>query len=522
MPEAHLVRPLPWNCSPLHVMRFWRTDLPLLSLVSGGPPTKHSRFSVFAPRRACVRVNRQQHDRSQLEAALDQVGAPCRPIRCGEITLPFAGGWIGFVGYECGAMFEPSARLRDGAGSLSAGQLWPDAVLCDVPRAAVHCHTTGRWFDVGEATGEGPEEWIDTSTVLQPQRFKLRRSLDRGSAAGRATFEAMVERTRELILAGDIFQANITRGFSAGIAGSPRALALHALATTAPRHGAFLELDAHTALLSLSPELFLSIDGASRRISTRPMKGTRPAGEDPEALRTSSKDAAELHMIVDLMRNDLGRICEIGSVGVSEQRTIEHHATVWQAVAEVSGTLPEQMPVSRAFAACFPPGSVTGAPKVRAMQVIDALEAGPRSAYCGAIGMASRCGSSHFAVAIRTARLTRDVGDRWDVDYHAGCGIVADSNPADEHLECIAKTQVFMDALASASPRGSDHGSEHFGGDAGQLAPLRLGKSDMACDPMTLHALDEMRKTIAGSVEVGIVDLPDVAAQHDLRAVADA
>lgn len=499
-------------------MRFWKKDLPLLSLISGGPPTRHSRFSVFAPRRACVRVNRQQHGRAQLEAALDRVGSRCPPIRCGEITLPFAGGWIGFVGYECGAMFEPAARLRDGAGSLSAGQLWPDAVLCDVPRAAVHCHTTGQWFDVGEAIGDGPEEWIDASTFLRPQRFEVRRSLDRDSAAGRATFEAMVERTRELIRAGDIFQANITRGFRAAIAGSPRALALHALATTAPRHGAFLELDAHTSLLSLSPELFLSIDGASRRISTRPMKGTRPAGHDPEDLRSSSKDAAELNMIVDLMRNDLGRICEIGSITVPERRSIEHHSTVLQSVAEVSGTLPEHLPLSATFAACFPPGSVTGAPKVRAMQVIDALEAGPRSAYCGAIGMASRCGSSHFSVAIRTARLTRDAGDRWDIDYNAGCGIVSDSVAADEHLECITKTQVFMNALASAA----DAPSEHFSSDAGEFAPLRLGERDMACDPMTLHALDEMRQTIAGRVEVGIVDLPDVAAQHDLRSIPNA
>jgi anthranilate/para-aminobenzoate synthase component I len=517
MSETHLVRPLSWRCAPLHLMRFWRTDLPLLSLVSGGEPTAHSRFSVFAPRRECVRVNRQQHGCAHLRTALDNVGSPCEPIQCGETTLPFAGGWIGFVGYECGAMFEPTARLRDGAGSLSAGSLWSDAVLCDVPRAAVYCHTTERWFDVGESRGEGPNDWIDTSAAMRPLRFEVRRALDRDSAAGRASFESMVERTRELILAGDIFQANITRGFRAGIAGSPRALALHALADASPRHGAFLELDAHTALLSLSPELFLSIDGASRRIATRPMKGTRPAGQDPEELRTSTKDAAELHMIVDLMRNDLGRVCEIGSVTVAEQRTIEHHSTVLQSVAEISGRLPRHLPLSSTFAACFPPGSVTGAPKVRAMQVIDALEAGPRSAYCGAIGMASRCGSSHFSVAIRTARLTRDAGDRWDIDYHAGCGIVAESNAADEHLECIAKTQVFVNALTSASQRSS----EHFGGDARELAPLRLGESDMTCDPMTLHALDEMRQSIAGGVEVGVVDLPDVAAQHDLGSVAN-
>jgi anthranilate/para-aminobenzoate synthase component I len=477
---------------------------------------------VFAPRRDCLRVNRRQHGRTQLAAALDHVGTPCEPIRCDEVTLPFAGGWIGFVGYECGAMLEPAARLRDGAGSLSAGQLWPDAVLCDVPRAAVHCHTTGRWFDVGEAVGDGPDEWIDVRTALKPQRFALRRSLDIDGAAGRATFESMVERTREYILAGDIFQANITRGFRAGIAGSPRALALHALTTAAPRHGAFLELDDHTALLSLSPELFLSIDGASRRISTRPMKGTRPAGHDPEELRASSKDAAELHMIVDLMRNDLGRICDIGSVHVCQPRTIERHATVLQSVAEVSGTLPRGTPLSTTFAACFPPGSVTGAPKVRAMQVIDALEAGPRSAYCGAIGMASRCGSSHFAVAIRTARLTLDAGDRWDIDYHAGCGIVADSVPSDEHLECIAKTQVFTNALVAPRQDAAKEVSEHLSGDAGQFAALGLGEGDMTCDAMTLHALDEMRQAVAGRVEVGVVDLTDVAAQDDLGAVADA
>jgi len=177
------------------------------------------------------------------------------------------------------------------------------------------------------------------------------------------------------------------------------------------------------------------------------MKGTRPTEAGEADLLASPKDAAELHMIVDLMRNDLGRVCAVGSVRVESDRTIERHPTVLQGVGEVSGTLSPEASLDQVFRAAFPPGSVTGAPKIRAMQVIEELEGEPRGPYCGAIGFASGCGTSMFSVGIRTAKLSRERGERWSIEYRAGCGIVAESDPDEELAESIAKTRILREAL---------------------------------------------------------------------------
>jgi len=199
----------------------------------------------------------------------------------------------------------------------------------------------------------------------------------------------------------------------------------------------------------MSPELFLHLD-RDGRVVTRPIKGTRPAGADTGEFLRSEKDAAELHMIVDLMRNDLARACRAGSVRVREARAAEPHATVLHGVAEVEGLLRGGADAADLVAATFPPGSITGAPKVRAMQVIRELEAFDRGPCFGAIGLLGADGSLALNVAIRTATLRADA-DGWRVRYAAGCGIVSDSVPDEEVRETHAKAAVLLRAAEPLS-----------------------------------------------------------------------
>jgi para-aminobenzoate synthetase component 1 len=212
-------------------------------------------------------------------------------------------------------------------------------------------------------------------------------------------------------------------------------------------------------IISMSPELLLAFDASTRQVITRPIKGTQLSCNDPRVLRQSSKDAAELTMIVDLMRNDLGRVCEIGSVQVPAPRMIETHGTVHHGVAEITGRVRADVSVGGLLRAVFPGGSVTGAPKIRAMQIIDELEPQPRGPYCGCIGFISDRGDVTLNVAIRTMLLQGEgPTDQFDqmtgeLRYAAGCGIVADSDPEAEYRESLAKTAVLREALATAAQR---------------------------------------------------------------------
>jgi para-aminobenzoate synthetase component I len=210
---------------------------------------------------------------------------------------------------------------------------------------------------------------------------------------------------------------------------------------------AWLSLDGREVLCS-SPETFLKISG--RGIETRPIKGTRPRFEDPDEdlrsayeLQTNAKEIAELVMITDLLRNDLGRVCEFGSVTVTEMLRLETLAQVHHLVSTVTGTLRSDVNAVEALAACFPGGSITGAPKKRAMEIIRELESGPRGIYCGALGWLGYNGESSFNIAIRT--LVR-AGER--LTYQVGAGIVADSDPEKEHEETLHKAAGLRLALA--------------------------------------------------------------------------
>jgi anthranilate/para-aminobenzoate synthase component I len=331
-------------------------------------------------------------------------------------------------------------------GGAADDRAWPLFELGHCPDALIYDHVERRWFAVGDPPLEplyGASSRVPRSgprhLLPPPNRFT--------SSLSRAEYLAAARRALDCVAAGDAFQVNLARRLTTTWSGSLRELAQRGLARSAARYGASLELPRGRALLSLSPELFLDFDPESGRIVTRPIKGTRPATAPPRELRESVKDAAELHMIVDLMRNDLGRVAEFGSVRVASGRSMERHRTVQHGVAEIVATArPGTTPVDL-LRATFPPGSVTGAPKIRAMQIIDELEPVRRGPYCGAVGYISDCGRMSLSVAIRTLTLcgARTSGsDAFDgtLDYGTGGGIVADSDPTAEYAETETKAAV--------------------------------------------------------------------------------
>ncbi|MEC9373458.1 MAG: anthranilate synthase component I family protein, partial [Planctomycetota bacterium] len=281
-------------------------------------------------------------------------------------------------------------------------------------------------------------------------------------------YEAAVRRVLEYIRAGDVFQVNLAHRLTASFDGSARECFACLLDAMGPWCAAYVESPSHgRAAISLSPELFLQYDPRDRRVATRPIKGTRPLDESNRAIRdllASAKDQAELVMIVDLMRNDLGRVCDFGTVRVVEPRAIETHgglgphrgSAVAHAVATIEGRLRQGLTVADLIAASFPPGSITGAPKIRAMQIIDELEPVRRALYTGSLGWLGDDGAALLNVAIRTAMVSADSSvphPRRDhiegtIDYSVGAGIVADSDPAAEYEETMHKAAGFISALA--------------------------------------------------------------------------
>jgi len=293
--------------------------------------------------------------------------------------------------------------------------------------------------------GRAPSHVVDC--MWWPTSFELRSSFTR------AAYLDAVARVREYIFAGDIFQANLSQRFEAASDESPWSLYVRLRKRNAAPFAAFLDFPEVVAV-SASPERFLRVD-ASRHVETRPIKGTRPRGVGPEhdaalgqALAESAKDRAENLMIVDLMRNDLSRVCAPHTVRVSELFSLEHYATVHHLVSTVVGELGQGVDALDLLRAAFPGGSITGAPKLRAMEIIAELEPSKRGVYCGSIGYWSVTGELDASIAIRTA-VCRD----GRVYFSAGGGIVADSDPEQEYLETIDKARALIDTLVDGRSR---------------------------------------------------------------------
>jgi len=268
----------------------------------------------------------------------------------------------------------------------------------------------------------------------------------------RAEFEARVARAQEYIAAGDIYQVNLAQKFSTPFGGNPYRLFEHLLARSPAPGGAFLDFG-DTRVLSASPELFLRQRG--RHIATRPIKGTRPRDRDPLRdeqlafeLMTDPKELAELIMITDLERNDLGQICEYGSVVVTQLAQLERFAQVFHLVSTVEGHLRPEIDALEAVRACIPGGSISGAPKRRAREIIAELEPCPRGIYTGLIGYFDDSGDATFSLAIRT--LVQEGGE---LHFSTGSGITAGSVPAREYEETLHKAAGMRLALEAYAER---------------------------------------------------------------------
>ena len=379
---------------------------------------------------------REDDLRALLSDALVATTAP-RPA-----PLPLGPGWIGFFGYGLRVAFEDVPERHPDETGIA------DVDLSYYPATAVHDAREATWWIVWREGAENAARTLSAClnrAVSAPPECVVS-GAPQPCTAPDAYLDA-VRRAVEYIHAGDVFQVNYAHEFRAPFAGDPLALYLSLRRKNPAPYSAFLDLGRGQALLSTSPELFLRLRG--RDVETRPIKGTRPRGATveqderlKEMLRRSEKDAAELAMIVDLERNDLSRVCRPGSVKVVEECAIESYATVHHRVAEVKGTLEEGTNRVDLLAATFPGGSISGAPKVRAMEIIDELEAGRRGPYTGSIGILTDDGNMDLNIAIRTTVLADGLAR-----VHVGGGIVADSDPGAEYEETLDKGRAIFEAL---------------------------------------------------------------------------
>jgi para-aminobenzoate synthetase component 1 len=377
-----------------------------------------------------------------------------RPVEPGEVEdedrPPFLGGLIGYYSYDLAPWIErvPRKARRDGTMPDLAFGVYDTFVAVDHRSGAAHLWVTNLLGEPADRVDYRRRFWLH---ALGRPPGTLSRSVLPGSPVGDFSpegYRQAIRRAVEYIHAGDIFQANISQRFSA--TGRPEPMDLYRrLRQRSPApYSAFLRVSSlGDAVVSSSPELFYQTRGD--RIVTRPIKGTRPRGASPAEdqaqlaeLIASPKDRAELAMIVDLERNDLGRVCSFGSIRVTEPSVIESFETVHHQVATIEGRLRPGVGPIDVVRAVFPGGSITGAPKIRAMEIIDELEPTRRSLYTGAIGYYSLGGRSAFNIAIRTMLVE---GNR--VSYQVGGGIVADSDPQLEYEETLHKGRAMRDVL---------------------------------------------------------------------------
>jgi len=370
---------------------------------------------------------------------------------------PFQTGAAGYFAYDLGRHLErlPSHRIDD--------QPLPDLLMGFYGWAIAFDHAETRAFIManGHPAPSEPERQRLAAARIAEIRQRLARpaSLPRGQVIApprpdieRAAHEAMVRRTIDYILAGDIYQANITQRFSAALKATDDPFALYcALRRRNPAPFAAFLRHGEVAIVSASPERFLKLDQG--RVETRPIKGTRPRGATPaedeglkRELEASIKDQAENLMIVDLLRNDLSRVCRDRTVDVPVLFGLESYATVHHLVSVVTGELTAGKGPVDLLRAAFPGGSITGAPKIRAMEIIAELEPTRRGPYCGSIGYIGFDGAMDTSIVIRTICI---LGRQ--VTFQVGGGIVADSDPAAEYEESLTKAKAMIEVLTGAA-----------------------------------------------------------------------
>jgi para-aminobenzoate synthetase component I len=367
-----------------------------------------------------------------------------------EADLPFYGGWLGYFGFEAGHAYLPFP--------------WTKAEPSGLPHAAFARYPRSLLFRAGETLVLGPEQgrqdWLrqaraaferaalgSVATGLRPQLASETTAME---------FQAGVAALRDQIGQGELFQANLSHRLSGPCSAQPRSLYAALRPVQPTQMSAYRETAAGQAILSWSPERFLSMRG--RRLQTRPIKGTAARSDDPlldaqqaAALEQSAKERAELTMIVDMARNDLGRIAVPGSVRVLSAGEVEAFPTLFHRTATVEAEARAGVGFAALFAACFPPASVTGAPKVRALQAIAEFEAEQRGPYCGAFGYwIPGADQADFSVMIRTAIVAAG-----QLHLRVGAGIVWDSDPQHEWEETLVKARYLQETHEQTPLRSS-------------------------------------------------------------------
>jgi para-aminobenzoate synthetase component 1 len=349
----------------------------------------------------------------------------------------------GLLGYDLAGAFERLPQL---------GGDWPDLALAAYPAWALFDRKTGT-VTVEAVDDRSADRLVEALERPVPPRGPAPAATVR-PAWSREQYEAAAAKARDYVHAGDVFQVNLSQRFDAELAPGAEPYDLfRSLAERSPApFAAYLRLDADHAVVTNSPERFLTLDAGGHAVS-EPIKGTAARAGDPRidqariaALKASEKDRAENLMIVDLMRHDLARVCRPGSVRAPRLCEVESYANVHHLVSKVTGDLAEGRDAFDLLAAAFPPGSITGAPKVRAMEIIAELEGEARGPYCGAIGWIGADGAMDMNVMIRTLALTR-IGADWRAALRSGGGVVADSEPALEYEETLAKASALRAAL---------------------------------------------------------------------------
>ena len=374
----------------------------------------------------------------------------------GEAPFPFVGGAVGYLGYDLGRHIEALPDMTvDDVGV-------PELYLGFYDAALAFCHRTGEVYAAGvgrsdeEARGRA-RDLADKARAGRPPAREPGPASD-GALRGNFTREAYLEalaRTIEYVHAGDIFQANLSQRFDTRLRVSPWELFRRLHEVNPAPFAAYLGFD-DVQVVSASPERFVQVRGG--HVETRPIKGTRPRGATPEEdealaqeLLDSEKDGAELTMIVDLERNDLGRVCRFGTVKTPQLAVLESYPTVHHLVATVVGRLLPGKGNVDLLRAAFPGGSITGAPKVRAMEIIEELEPTRRGVYTGCIGYLGFDDTMDLNIVIRTI-VARD-GRAY---FQVGGGIVADSEPELEWEETLHKGRALARALDARLPGGGD------------------------------------------------------------------
>ncbi|MDD0973889.1 aminodeoxychorismate synthase component I [Pseudomonas fontis] len=444
MPTCTL-HPLPYHANPAHYFARVRLAPGAVLLDSARPDAERGRYDLFSAwplRTLAPHADEDGHVYLQrLRESLADLGEAQLPQ---GVQLPFAGGLIGYLSYDFGRRLEQlPVHARDdlGLGDASLG-LYAWALVSD------HLLQTSQLVfhpQLAEAERERLIALFAAPASLDGGPFQLKAPM-RGDISAEQYHQAFV-RVQQYIQAGDCYQINLTQRFRAPCQGDPWT-AYQALRAACPTPFSGFQLLADgSALLSFSPERFVQV--SEGQVETRPIKGTRPRSADPvedaangRELLASAKDRAENLMIVDLLRNDLGRTCEIGSVKVPELFSLESYPNVHHMVSSVTGRLAADKDALDLIAGSFPGGSITGAPKIRAMQIIDELEPSRRALYCGSLLYVDVRGEMDSSIAIRSL-LVKD----GQVSCWGGGAVVADSDWQAEYQESITKVKVLLETL---------------------------------------------------------------------------